>query len=279
MSYESSPAYLVPDRPLVGGQDRVKPRYAFLDALRGALALLIVSEHIRWLTGTTNWVDRSQLVVNCFFLLAGFSFGLSRPRSYGEYLFAKLMRLYPIYWIALGFAFLLGSDHNWATLLVDLTGLQGLIPHLWWAHEDKVLPIAWFVSCLLQIFLIAPFFGRLKTWALTIVFVVSLLVLIHPFNWRLYVLWNPYGGFFAQKLYLFLGGLLLYRFWPSFGNWTLPIVLRPLIWVGAISYPLFLIHFPVLRSIWDAFPDPGALFFTGLPVSFLFAILVHKITE
>lgn len=96
-----------PDEAVTPLRDRL-PRLAFLDALRGIAALLVVVQHggeqlsagFRQLTGSV--LQLGQLGVLTFFLVSGFVIPLSLERG-GLHRFAvtRLTRLYPAYWLSL----------------------------------------------------------------------------------------------------------------------------------------------------------------------------------
>jgi peptidoglycan/LPS O-acetylase OafA/YrhL len=241
-------------------------RYQWHDIFRASLAFLIVLQHIRWLTGGGEfWWGRMQLVVNCFIVLAGFwaAMSLQKCPAYWQWIRKRMWRLWPTYAICLVLAlavrpFVLGNiadvpreifeqTHFWPLLLAQFSMISGLIPESLLPYASRAfLPSAWFVSLIAQCYLAAPWLCRLSQAWLWRVFALSLGVLLHRFNWRLYEAW-PLGSFLPQKLYLFTGGILLYRYAPRLGAGIAPGFLAPLKWIGQESYVIYLAHYPILQ--------------------------------
>jgi peptidoglycan/LPS O-acetylase OafA/YrhL len=229
-------------------------RYAQLDAARGILILAIVCQHIYWVAsgGKEFWWGHLQLPVNAFIVLAGFTSAMSLAKSneWLPFIRKRLRALVPMYLIALGLGILIDPPAKdwWAHLLSHLTLTHGIIPTVMLPHvNDAFTAAGWFVGLLVQLYLLAPLLWRVSESWLWRLFALSLFPLFHPINWRLCVYYSPYGALFLMKLYLFIAGMLLYRYWPSFGQGRAP---RPLCWLGANCLPIFLFNLPILELFW-----------------------------
>lgn len=82
-------------------------RYAALDLMRGIAALAVVAFHVPIPEGATGLVPRGYLAVDLFFALSGFvlafAYGeeLARGGNVRRFMRARLIRLYPLYLLAL----------------------------------------------------------------------------------------------------------------------------------------------------------------------------------
>jgi peptidoglycan/LPS O-acetylase OafA/YrhL len=231
----------------------VKQRYATLDALRGVLIVLIVAQHVYWFVsgGHEWWWAHKQYAINGFVILMGFtaSMSLAKDPPYWQFVHKRLAGIFPLYLIALASALLVNlltgaPDATPAQLLTHLIGIHGLIPEWILPHASTaILPSGWFITFLIQFYLLAPLLGRLSDEWLWRILGLSLVVFLHPLQWRLFIAF-PLSSFMPMKLYLLVIGMLLHRYWPDFGRWPAP---RPLVWLGLQSLPIFLFNFQVCQ--------------------------------
>ena len=118
----AAPADIVTDDSIGAGADvqRRGGRMEFLDALRGLAAMLVVLQHVgeqlsfRYRVFTTEWFRPGELGVVLFFLCSGFIIPASIERygSVGRFWIGRFFRLYPMYWAAMGAAFLLDYRYH-----------------------------------------------------------------------------------------------------------------------------------------------------------------------
>ena len=112
-------------QPLVSA-DAVAPavRFAFVDGLRGLSALAIVVFHLWWyepepfpLWNAVNWLTHAALLrtrggVQVLLVISGFVIAYTlrktwvTPREMFSFLARRVVRLFPAYWVAIGFALL-----------------------------------------------------------------------------------------------------------------------------------------------------------------------------
>lgn len=125
-------------------------RLVFIDVLRGFAALAVVLEHAFYLgfPGYQEWAlncfDLGRFGVTLFLLLSGFVVPLSLERcgSNARFWVQRFFRLFPLYWLSIGLAFVLfcatgrypgaGGPPGTAVWLINLTMLQEFlrVPHV-----------------------------------------------------------------------------------------------------------------------------------------------------
>lgn len=282
-------------------------RYGWLDIVRGLLATSVVALHAFWFNNLRGWFGDSQAAVNAFLVLSGFVITMLLVRSqesYGTFMTRRLFRLIPVYLICFGLALALrplfvntvayeapreASENAfyWSHVANHLAMTFGVVPDFVLPDSSSaLLPPAWSIALELQLYLVAPFIvvllasqARWRVWAL------SLCVLIPQIHWRMHE-WSNMGAFFPQKLYLFIGGALLFTYWPKLGSWPVPSVLLPLVWLGQVSYPIYLVHYPLVALINTFLPfstDPISraiiLLIVSLPPVILASWLLHVAIE
>jgi peptidoglycan/LPS O-acetylase OafA/YrhL len=282
-------------------------RYRWLDILRGLLATTVVALHAFWFNNLRGWFGDSQMAVNAFIVLSGFVITLllvNRPESYRTFITRRLFRLMPVYLICFGLALALRplwvgtvaleapreateNAYYWGHVINHLAMTFGVVPDFLLPNSSAaLLPPAWSIGLELQLYLVAPFIVALlakpagwRLWA------ISLCVLIPQIHWRAYE-WSNMGAFLPQKFYLFVAGALLFTYWPKLGSWPVPRVLSPLVWLGEISYAIYLVHYPLVALINAYLPvgmEPATraivLLAISLPPVILASWLLHRAVE
>lgn len=215
------------------GDGLTKPIFTTLDALRGAAAVIVVVYH----AGTSR-VPGGYLAVDLFFTLSGFvlahNYGdaLHGWRDAGRFFVRRLVRLYPLYGLALAFGFAvhlaitLSEGGFWPSRALASLGANALFAPAApafspTAHPYPFNPPAWSLFFELGIngvfALAAPF---LRSWRLLIAFVglgaVSL-------AWASVAHGDLNGGArfsgfavgAARVLFSFFTGVALHRLWAA----------------------------------------------------------------
>lgn len=245
-------------------------RYATLDGLRGAAALVVIFVHFHKLYHLPV-IEHGYLAVDLFFAMSGFVIASAYDRkltsgelSWKRYLVLRLLRLYPLYCaglvlgvVALAYR-LPGSDLNDiasavpASLLMmpSHASLQTFYPHP--EELDFLYPLdfpAWSLFFeLVASLAYGLFFRHLTTRLLIFTMCVSGVALgITAYTWGLMqgVEWPMFYLGFARLGYAFPAGLLLYRFHqPAHRHGSLLAIVIVALAIGLLFMPWSTLHQP-----------------------------------
>ncbi|UYO00518.1 MAG: acyltransferase [Devosia sp.] len=220
-------------------RDSSRHQYIALDGLRGLAAIIVVSYHAR--TWFTYYLPGSHLAVDFFFLLSGFVLAhaydpklSSGQLSFWRFALLRLIRLYPLYLLAL--VITIGS--RWGYMATeDLRGRSFfalfLVPNL--SHEAPrwLVVASWslFFELLVNL-LFAAFHKRLTTRVLigasAVGFVLCVIYGQRYGSLNVGYTWKGIPGGLGRVLFSFPLGVLIYRHrdalvrnwswtaWPSF---------------------------------------------------------------
>lgn len=206
-------------------------RYVHLDGLRGVLAIAVVIHHFAFAM-QLPWFNMAWVSVDAFFILSGFVIAhsyqnkISRGLGLREFFYARVGRLYPVYFVGLllGFAALICTQltppdaaQQAKAVGFGLLVLPFLNADTWPAiagtSTGSAFPLndpAW--SLFFELFVNLVFFawlrygGLLKPWS-----IVAILLVIHLVSSQYFGLhsgWaaeNFLGGFSRVTLFFFLG--------------------------------------------------------------------------
>lgn len=278
-------------------------RSVLLDLLRITAIVLVFVAHFGQLLDTQAgtffgiknfyYVSLGGVGVTLFLVLSGVLAGLmdmQRPIFYPTYLFKKVLRIYPLYWMTIPLSMLgyvlngLMMDGTWMTLFPNgfvqdisgsLTGFYALMG-LWGGPYN---PPSWFIVLIMTLYIVFPvmayFMRRASNITLLSLLIISLLsrwyvgqygVPFVPSNW-----FDDIENW-AYQLYGFMPGrpgdwfVLCRLFEFGLGVW-LALTLTPRVWavfnglphwlkrsisvLSDLSFPLFLLHYPFLfLAVW-----------------------------
>ena len=294
-------------------------RFHELDVLRGLAAFAVVLSHqvlgfgrdpgFHDLDGWFDWVGPAEfyyagrLPVVMFFMLSGFVIhrALDRCASFPEFAFARVTRLYPVYWVGVALTATVlwfdlagtgGARPEPARILANVTMVQH---HIGYASLD---PVYWTLLYEMRFYLALGLihFSPLRRLLLPIlaIWLAAALgnALLTDTSDRLTLterIFNlPYAHFFAAGVAfsLFVGrasrlgftlivasamivalywppvpALIALCFWPIFWlaiSGRLRALDQPVLrWLGAISYPLYLVHQPIGFALGHRLNDTG----------------------
>ncbi|MFC4910367.1 acyltransferase family protein [Actinomadura gamaensis] len=179
---ETSPAPAASRLPVISG------RQDALDGVRAIAALMVLLFHVAASTGyllrpptmPLRLLSRGEIGVPIFFVLSGLLLyrpwaaavlGVRRPPGAGRYLWRRVLRLMPAYWVVMAVALgLYSRDH-----LSDVPSLVGLAtlaygfdPHPWWTDHlgPKGLGQMWSLSVEASYYVALPVLAfALDRWA------------------------------------------------------------------------------------------------------------------
>lgn len=143
-----------------------------LDALRVLATTLVTLQHALTISGWAGWdsigaLNVGQLGVAVFFALSGFLAGRSQPPA-GPWLWRRLYRLYPAYWLAMAASFALTWLSGYKTFGATQVASQMLGTGLFTHRSSLVNVPTWFVSMLLVaygLWALVALTGRFKAHA------------------------------------------------------------------------------------------------------------------
>lgn len=110
---------------------------------------------------------------------------------------------------------------------------------------------------------------------LNIFSIVGLLFFSVLSNW--YVLWMHYWGFFIVELFTVI--IILNVTINSKGIFNKILMMKWLVWIGSISYGLYLWHYPIFRTISSLGLQGWSKFIVGIVITFIISIISYYALE
>lgn len=269
-----------------------KNRLIIFDLLRIAAISLVLASHLsgvvnfngivfgqaanQWI-GNVFYANLGNCGVILFIGISGAVLELNKKpvhtaADYGTYLYQRLVRLYPAYWISLLFGLLLllyADTHAFGDLFWQFSGFNAFV-NQWGGVLNGV---GWYIGLIVSLYLLFPFLSRAmekKPWlALMSLFIIQVIVTF----WL-----NSPGEYLAEEVktgrisrwfplcsvFYFGAGIFLVRkgFYPKRED-TLGMVSC----LGMLSFYVFLFHYPILRIAGNY----------GIPVYLAMAVAVSMV--
>lgn len=254
------------------GQSITDSRYATLDGLRGAAAMVVVFVHFHTLYHLPI-IEHGYLAVDLFFVMSGFVIANAYDRklssgqlNWQQYFVLRLFRLYPLYLagLALGvvaLAYRLPASH-WREMASAVPASLLMMPshaplRTFYPYPltlDFIYPLnfpAWSLFFELVASLAYGLFFRHLTTRLLIVVMcasgVSLGIAAYTSGLDNGVAWPTFYVGFARLGYAFPAGLLLYRFHrPARRRGSLSAMLIVALTLGILFMPWSTLHQPAV---------------------------------
>jgi peptidoglycan/LPS O-acetylase OafA/YrhL len=257
-------------------------RFLVLDGLRGVAAFAVILDHVAS-TSLRSWFPGRYLAVDFFFVLSGFVLAHAYGARLGQqgmaqtgqrslnplgFLKIRLIRLYPLYLLAIGIALIpplvillkgWGGNPVPETVLVALVAVTFIpFPPVFGWTNDHLYPLngpAWSLFFELVANMVYAVVARFLSWrvfaiALPILAAISVFtVMRHTETVGPGWLWHHFDAGLARVLFGFFAGVAIYRFRLERGIPAIPA------WLGvALLLAIFAVPATGLwRQAYDAF--------------------------
>jgi peptidoglycan/LPS O-acetylase OafA/YrhL len=240
------------------------------------------------------FVSIGGLAVSLFLVLSGFVMQLSygtRSEPYGRFLWKRLARIYPVYWMSLAFAvavFAIQSyrDTGSLTALRHVVGLRHALLAVTGfyafagAWGGPFVATSWYIGLIVALYAVFPLLAKAVRSRPAATLVALLLVSVATrlsLGWTGWLPNRPLDWFPPCRLFEFGLGMALARWCGSEGIQALRrlrLPAAPLRFLGDVSFPLFLVHYPLLRMLW-VLPKRGV----PLPAAVVMYVLVSVLVS
>lgn len=256
-------------------------RIVFLDLLRVLAVLLVVFSHYidspRFL-GIKDfyWVSIGGIGVTLAIVLSGMSLEYNhggQKYRYGEFIWNRLMRIYPTYWLSLAAGVILGVTllpSDVLGFLMTVTAFEVFEAKPW--ADLARLGINWFVGLIVVLYFLYPFLSRAVRAHPRTTMLLALLVSVvsRSLVGRYWMVERPTDWFPPCRLFEFTLGIWLVnnrRAFSFLSNLRLRWGENVAAYFSNLSYPVYLVHLTVLGFI--------SLYSTviGNPLLFLLAFI------
>ena len=290
-----------------------------LDLLRTIAITLLLLGHLSGLVGNSfirHWfgwqhstipaidygITFGQIAITMFLVVSGIALELnyrSRKYGYGEFMVNRILRIYPIYYLALLVGIVMLAIGNPSEKVV----LTPTVPEFLWSLSGfqaftgrfggAIVGTAWFIGLIMTLYLLYPFLSRaVKRWPhITIILALSLTVLSRYIVGRWDILpggaaGSPLKWFPLCQLFWFVLGIYLVRvlkvdFWLCMNR--VGRIAAGLAFASELSFPLFLVHFPLLRmvlyhDVWGLNESVSILvwFIVSILISWLIVVITNR---
>jgi peptidoglycan/LPS O-acetylase OafA/YrhL len=241
-----------------------------LDLVRIVAVALVVTRHVsttvsppQGLSGVFGlpgfyYVSIGGVGVTIFLVLSGLCLQLryeDRTSSYGPFLVSRCIRIYPIYYMAVLTSIPMYYYKNGGLPLFDLwdyictaTGLYAFAGR--WG--GPLVATSWFVGVIVSMYLLFPILTRkMRTYPHVTIAVLFMIGMLSRFIVGRYGIlpneplrWFPLCNVFEFGLGMYLATVVSRGFWKRLNGFARFDSLAS--FIGRLSFPLFLVHFPLL---------------------------------
>lgn len=273
-------------------------RYIFIDLIRAGAIVFLLSAHIGQeisnpigrFCGVYNfyYVSLGGLAVTFFLIVSGIVLELQHGNKkivYSLFIIKRWLRIYPVYYMSIvvgvaayfyktyidtGSIATAFSSLGFSDIILSMTGLYSFAGK--WG--GPFVATSWFIGLIMSLYLLFPFLSKFikrnpHITFFTLLFISGLLRFIlgrygilpqRPIDWF------PLCRISEFALGMYLAVILPTGTWQCLNSMkrTVPIIS----FISAISFPLFLIHFPLIFTI---------TYFTEHGINQLLAILIFLI--
>jgi peptidoglycan/LPS O-acetylase OafA/YrhL len=259
--------------------NRTATRYLLIDLIRVAAIIMLVASHIGEAIhnpilddfGIPDFycVSLGGLSVSIFLIISGLALELQygkQAASFGTFLFRRVLRIYPIYYMSLilGIAVYLATVKNKGSVLSQLASfsLADLFNSLtgFYAFSGQwggpFVFTSWFIGLIMVMYFFFPVISKSvkknPTASLLLLFLLSVSSRVILGHWDILpgrpLDWFPSCRVFEFGMGVYLGYRVSSGFWMPEGKST--FFNRAIQFFSELSFPLFLIHYPLLVVIY-----------------------------
>jgi len=248
-----------------------KNRLIIFDLLRLVAISLILASHLSnvgivnyngiifglafgtWI-GNVFFASLGNIGVILFIFISGAVLELNKKPintviDYGKYMFWRLVRLYPAYWLSLLFAIMLllyANDHTFGNLFWQFSGFSAFVGQ-WGGFLN---PVGWYIGLLVSLYLLFPFISKAmerKPWLILIAVLIIQVIMTYWINitavnlpipnTSIVARWFPLCNLFYFGIGIFLVKTGYYLKWEDKTN--------VISWLGKLTFYVFLFHIPI----------------------------------
>lgn len=249
----------------------MKKRFIIFDLIRILAIGLIIFAHLMQTLGKEiggffgcpnfYFVSLGGVGVSFFLILSGMAMeaGYGKVQiNYGKFLYKRVKRIYPVYWLgllfALGLELLLEKDNNWSIgeLILNFSGFQVFAGKDW---GEFIIPVTWFIGLIFVFYVIYPWLSKWMKTSKNLIVIILLVVSVisrlfmakHGQGW-----YRPLDWFPLCRIFEFSLGIWLIQTKASYtflARLQIPSIEKITYFLAKISFPAFLIHYPLLQLV------------------------------
>jgi len=216
--------------PLAGNGSRI----AAIDELKGLAIILVLVYHCGGVLGALN-VIHGEIGVDIFLILSGVALAMnSSGMPLGHFLLRRFLRIYPSYWLALGFYIwmhhhFLGVVRPWETIWQHILGIHAFSRLTYFADFADAF---WFISMIVAAYLVFACIRRRLDDLSLIIGVTGVLTVIATLAYQHF---GNIGGLIslAVRIPSFFIGVIAGRL---LGSGTAELRLNLLLGLGLVSF-------------------------------------------
>lgn len=212
------------------------------------------------------WASIGSVGITIFLILSGLALHLNyryKDISYRRFMVGRILRIYPTYWLSLVFGVLVyliashinGSPPNLGdqigSLVCSVIGFCAFIGQ--WG--GPFVPTGWFIGLIISLYILYPFISRgIKQRPHKVILILLLISVVSRLIVGHYDIlpdraldWFPLCRVFEFGLGIYLAEVVKPSVWScANGNSRINSIFG---FVGRLTFPLFLVHYPLLRII------------------------------
>lgn len=271
---------------------KMRPRNRSITSLKGLLVFLVFIDHAKILPGIGGWAVTAFFILSGYCCTLGYGDALKRGScSYGKFVWNRLCTFYPLHWLCLISALILGFlknadvSHLWIKFAIHAALLQAWSPikSVYYCFNG----VSWFLSAMVFLSLVFPFLstcvdklsedGKKRVLVLSSLawLVLRVLSLAEVNSWLFYCC--P-----AVRIPELLMGICIAGLFGEIKVKSRILTSNPLVWFGTISFEFFMIHWLCINTLRFLFfgilgiHSQVLLVVSSFVAAVLASVIVHK---